>query len=100
MKVKENIKIVYKLGDESYGWHDETYETYDDACAALDAIVDEWIEDQIMSVKIDLERKFEYDDYKHTEDEIREIAEYEIRDFHHISEVQTINGKVIQNDIL
>ena len=98
MKVKENIKTVYKLGDESYGWHDETYETYDDACAALDAIVDEWIGNQMIIVRYDLERKYEYDDYKHTEDEIREIAENEIRDFHQISEVQTINGKVIEND--
>jgi hypothetical protein len=94
MKVKENIKTVYKLGDRSYGWHDETYETYEDACAALDAIVDEWIENQIIIVSYHLEQKYQYDDYKPTEDEIREIAENEIRDFHSIDEVQTIDGKV------
>jgi len=101
MKVKENIKIVYKLGDKEHGLHDETYETYDEACAALDAIVKEFIGYQILELKNKLDSSllehgpFECDGYYcdeiYDEDQIREWAENEIRDFHHISEVE-ING--------
>lgn len=101
MKVKENIKIVYKLGDKSHGLHDETYETYDEACAAINAIVRKFLDFQIFVIKNNLDESLlehstcngdgYYCDEFYDEDEIRQMAENEIRDFHYISEVKISN---------